>query len=172
MSCAKPAEPIKIPLVVWTLEGQSNHVLSGSPDPPGEGPILGSSAETAGPIEMPFGVWTWVASKNHVFSGGQTPSGERSNFGGEGDTRRCGRSSEFFDHLFPPARLTRPVSSRGCRAARRGRCSANRDWPPPRDHVTRRAVTSRDPGRRRRDRATAAAARRRTPGGCLRDCAT
>ena len=76
MSCANPAEPIKIPLVVWTLEGQSNHVLSGSPDPPGEGPILGSSAETAGPIEMPFGVWTWVASKNHVLVGVRLPLGK------------------------------------------------------------------------------------------------
>jgi len=34
MSCAKTAEPIKMPFGVWTLVGPMNHVLDGDPDPP------------------------------------------------------------------------------------------------------------------------------------------
>jgi len=40
MSCAKTAEPIEMPLGVWTPVGRRNHVLGGARIPPGEGAII------------------------------------------------------------------------------------------------------------------------------------
>ena len=44
VSCAKTAEPIQMPLRMWTWVGQGTvRVLGGVPDPPGEGAVLGAS---------------------------------------------------------------------------------------------------------------------------------
>ena len=40
-SCAKTAEPIEVPFLLWTRLAPRNHVLGGGPDPPKEGPFFG-----------------------------------------------------------------------------------------------------------------------------------
>jgi len=43
MNCAKTAELIAMPFVVWTQVGRRNHVPGGRPDSPGEGAIFWAS---------------------------------------------------------------------------------------------------------------------------------
>ena len=39
--CAKMAEPTEMPFGLWAQMGPRNHVLHGSPDPPGKGQFSG-----------------------------------------------------------------------------------------------------------------------------------
>jgi len=43
MNCAKTAEPIEMPFVMWTPMSRGNHVLSGDPDLPGKWAIWGGA---------------------------------------------------------------------------------------------------------------------------------
>jgi len=44
MSCAKTAEPIEMPLVVWTRVDLRNHAFGGSPDPQDNGHLGGAAS--------------------------------------------------------------------------------------------------------------------------------
>jgi len=72
----KNAEPIKMPVRVWTRGGARNHVLMGYRSPHGRANFLPertcpgmsddtamSCAKMAEPIEMPFGLWTLVGPR-------------------------------------------------------------------------------------------------------------
>jgi len=106
MSCAKTAEPIKMPFGFWSWMSPGKHVLHRGAHWRNlantiELYLFDGSAKTAEPIEMPFGVWTRMGPTKHVLIGG---GAHWRNLANAIEPSMCGGDtaflSKYFDHLF------------------------------------------------------------------------
>jgi len=95
--CAKTAEPIEMPVSLWTQMVQGIVSYVGDQIPRGKGQFWGkgapivkyrdtavTSAKIAEPIVMQFGLWARSASRNHEIDRGPDPPHEKGQFWGKG----------------------------------------------------------------------------------------
>jgi len=82
VNCAQTAEPIEMPLGLWTWVDQRKHVLDCAQIPHAKGQLLGgkdmpgharrhwavSCARMAELIDLPVGLWTRVGRRKHKFN--------------------------------------------------------------------------------------------------------